>query len=190
MWKNQNYFWSLHIFTLILTNLLLNINFLNMDSTSSQSKILLTFAFVSDVGSRSSPRSVIVKRQALITIRTCSIMFALTNSPVGVIESCWSNALWGVSVTFASRSNSHIGDGVEIGLKHLFVTENFITEGVETIQGDLNFCSRYPFLRKNKRFKPTYPRNTCRFNALLMMIPTQMSNRYNLTGVYFHSCSC
>ena len=50
-------------------------------------------------------------------------------------------------VTYAPAADGEVGDGVEVGLKHLVVAEHLVTVRVDSIQCDLDVRRRHPVLR-------------------------------------------
>lgn len=56
-----------------------------------------------------------------------------------------------MSIAFASGTDRHIGNTVEIGLQYLCVAEDFVTERVQAIQSDFYVGSSDPVLKWGKR---------------------------------------
>lgn len=96
------------------------------------------FALMGVLGSGSSPWSIVVERQTLLAIGAIGVMFALANLSSFTIQPCAIDALVGVSVTFATGTNCNISDCIEVRPEYLLVTEQLVTESVESVQDDSN----------------------------------------------------
>lgn len=57
------------------------------------------------------------------------------------------HALAGMPIALATRAHGNIADGIEVGLQHLSIAEQFITKGIQAIQCDANISGCYPILQ-------------------------------------------
>lgn len=80
-------------------------------------------------------------------------MTTLTDQGALSVHARAGHALARVSVTLATCSDSNVADGIEIRLEHLRISEDLITEGVQTIQRDTNVCGCHPVLQFQAAFK-------------------------------------
>jgi hypothetical protein len=80
-------------------------------------------------------------------------MFALTDLLSFSIQTSAVNTFVSVTVTLASGTNSDISDGIEIRFQHLFVAEQFISEGVQSSQRDSDVGCCDPLLELDAMFK-------------------------------------
>lgn len=106
-------------------------------------------ALVRALRSSSTPWRVVIERQTLFAIWPVGVVLALANLLSFSIQSGTVNAPVGVSITFASSTDSNISNGVEVRLQHLFVAKQFITESIQTSQGDSDVSCCDPILELN-----------------------------------------
>lgn len=63
-----------------------------------------------------------------------------------LIYTCAVNTTISVSITFASGTNSNISYRIKVWFQHLWISENFITKRIQTIQWNTNIGCCYPVL--------------------------------------------
>lgn len=95
----------------------------------------------------SSPRCIVVERQALLAVGTVGVVLALADLLSLNVHSRAVNAFVCVAVALAARTNRDISNRIEIRLQHLLVTEKFITESVQAIQRYSDVGSGDPLLK-------------------------------------------
>jgi len=107
---------------------------------------IVTIACSARVGRSSSspsPWTIVVERETFFTVFTGSIVVALTVMVTVVVTiACRS-----MSVAFATPSNGDIRHSNVVTLQDLWVTENLVTERVETIEVEAESSYRHPLLK-------------------------------------------
>lgn len=61
--------------------------------------------------------------------------------------------LAGMSIALATRTHGNVTDGIEVRLEHLGITEEFVTEGVQSVQRDTDIRGRDPLLQFSAALK-------------------------------------
>ena len=75
-------------------------------------------------------------RQTGLAVVASGSVFAQTDAATGRVLRVAGDADVRVTVTLAPAAHNEVGDGVVIGLQHLWVSKHLITECVKILEGD------------------------------------------------------